>query len=191
MVEYKKRLINLKGGGTRNYYTKTYKNGKVVRVKKDEYMAKGGLETNNPLFKDVPIPILLESIIRNFNSDLEEKYEGEKNPPTKKELKKYISGYQPSGFLSSNCFLYDVEFNKKNDDGTNTILDKGEYCIKNLNDEEKDNNRIYENKFFDYANIFIKNKIIAILFTRSAAMEIYETLKDYEKKQIDDRLKNN
>ena len=46
MVEYKKRLINLKGGGTRNYYTKTYKNGKVVRVKKDEYMAKRGNNSN-------------------------------------------------------------------------------------------------------------------------------------------------
>jgi len=42
MVEYKKLLINLKGGGTRNYYYKLYKNGNKIRVNKNEYYKKGG-----------------------------------------------------------------------------------------------------------------------------------------------------
>ena len=42
MVEYKKKIINLKGGGKRNLYYKEYKNGKVIRVKKEEAEKKGG-----------------------------------------------------------------------------------------------------------------------------------------------------
>jgi hypothetical protein len=42
MVEYKKKIINLKGGGIRNLYYKEYKNGKVIRVKKEEANKKGG-----------------------------------------------------------------------------------------------------------------------------------------------------
>jgi hypothetical protein len=62
MVEYKKRLINLKGGGTRHYYTKTYKNGKEVRVKKEEYNAKGGFQEEDLIFEKI--------INEKYNGDL-------------------------------------------------------------------------------------------------------------------------
>jgi hypothetical protein len=44
MVEYKKLLINLKGGGTRNYYYKIYKNGIETRINKNDYILNGGYE---------------------------------------------------------------------------------------------------------------------------------------------------
>jgi len=42
MVEYKKKIINLKGGGSRTLYYKEYKNGGNKRVNKEEAIKKGG-----------------------------------------------------------------------------------------------------------------------------------------------------
>ena len=133
MVEYKKRLINLKGGGTRNYYTKTYKNGNVVSVKKDEYIAKGERLTTIPQnsnaernAQEEDYSELLEPNSNNLfkkktkqaNYDKLKSLLNIKEEKIKKgsELKNYIKGYVPTkDYKSKECDendMYDLTFYK-------------------------------------------------------------------------------
>jgi hypothetical protein len=203
MVEYKKRLINLKGGGTRNYYTKTYKNGKEVRVKKDEYMAKGGegevndlskflkpkLVEKNNLTKYSPSKInesqrniIFDSILRCMNakvteSDKQFSYTGD-------DFKNYIKGYKTirSKECNKNNKYQVLYFDEKKKQGEDIIKRDDERCIINLEDSY-----IYNNKFFDYVNLYKNGEIVAFLYTKDAAIKYYEMFEEDIKKYLKEK----
>jgi len=131
MVEYKKRLINLKGGGTRSYYSKQYASGKEVRVKKEEYLKKTGGDNNEIIYIDKKLFHLdkyfnfpynpnnpkLKLFVEAYSNAIKSndnitQQKEEKN----KRFKNYISTYVPSGSWFSSCEkggkLFDVKFYK-------------------------------------------------------------------------------
>ena len=75
------------------------------------------------------------------------------------------------------------EYERIKDEVHQSITHTNAISLGDLNGEN-DNNRLYENKFFDYAFIY-NRELIAILLTRSVAKEYYEeVLNINDKKEI-------
>jgi len=167
MVEYKKRLINLKGGGTRSYYSKQYASGKEVRVKKDEYMAKvGGDYLNN-----------LKRNLGSFRSELKsniKKIEEDK-------YKTFISSYNQNSAKRYTVTYF--SFNPNNDSPDRII----KVYEEQLTLDNPDNTTIKPNRFFDYIEIKERHKAPITIdtdFWKKFADQLKKKLSKEERKRI-------